>query len=151
MRRNLGGVDAAAAGERALQTGQLREGVVGAEIHLPHVAGAAADSIAAQRFVGTGGGALANDDEAEEARSERRAEVHAVHLDVRVGKIDVVVMSDEYHDLVCLARGDLMLCGLRCEAGGGSGESDDQAQGERKKRAAHTSSLMFFGRAVQYN
>jgi hypothetical protein len=44
-----------------------------------------------------------------------------------------------------------MLCGLRCEAGGGSGESDDQAQGERKKRAAHTSSLMFFGRAVQYN
>ena len=79
---------------------------MGAEIHFPNVAGAPADGIAAEGFVGARRGALANEDEAVEAGAEVAAEVHAVQFDVRVGEIDVVVMRDEDSDLVCLARGD---------------------------------------------
>lgn len=83
-----------------------------AEVHFPNVARAAADGIAAKRFIGAGRGALANEDEAVEAGGEVAAEVHAVELDVRVGKIDVVMASDKDRDLVCLALGDRMPGGL---------------------------------------
>jgi hypothetical protein len=44
-----------------------------------------------------------------------------------------------------------MFCGLRCEAGGCSGRGERQAQGKRKKRATHTSSVMVPGHGMQYN
>lgn len=117
----------------------------------PDIARVAIDGVTAQRFVRTGRGALANDDEAVEAGREIAAKVHAVHLDVRVGKIDVVVTRHEHGDLVCLAWSDLMVCGLRGGAQGYCGNNKRQEQEEQEKRTTHLSSVIGFVRWMQYH
>src|ERR1700691_392393 len=154
LRREVGGIGAGAAGERTLHPLQLREIVVRAEGHLPHIAGAAIDGVAAERFVGTGRGAFANDDEAEEPRREIRAEVHAVHLDVRIAEIDLVVVSDEGDNLARLMRTQLVPGGsLRGGARIGCCCAEER-NGRQQGRGNHTTHTSQFERrkaGMQYN
>jgi hypothetical protein len=138
------------AGKGLLQSRQLGEIVVGAEGHLPDIASVPVDGVTAQGFVGTGRTALTNDDEAVEAGREIAAQVHAVHLDVGIAQIDIVVMSDKGGDLVCLPRSDLAVGRLRGSADD-SGDRKGHTQEEGENRATHVSSLMVRGRAMQYN
>lgn len=82
--------------------------VVRAKGHLPHVAGASIHSVPAQGLVRAGGIAFPDDDEARISRDEIRPQIHAVHFDMRIAGINLIVARHQNHNAPCLAGGKTM-------------------------------------------
>lgn len=137
--------------QRSLQVRELGEIVMRAEVHLPNVAGAPADGIAAEGFVGSGRSAFADQDEAVKAGGEVAAEIHAVELDVCVGDIDLIVAGDEDSDLVGLAHAELVTGRLRPGLRQCSGKYHGEEREDSGKPGMHTFSVSGWSLWAQYN